>query len=190
LRSRNAAGTRQLGRIGQGGGAGGAATLNSLCVVGQRLFFVADDGILGAELRFFSLDGDTGAFAQTYGNSHCPGLGGVVPRIAAGGLPRLGNSAFTVDVSAARANSIALLALGFAPAAAPIGTCRALVAPVELRPWVFTDALGFGRTPLPVPADPAFLGLQAFVQYAVVDSAGPIFDGVSLSDALWLRVGT
>jgi hypothetical protein len=56
--------------------------------------------------------------------------------------------------------------------------------------WVATDAGGFARTPLGIPNEPVYLGVQLFGQYAVFDAAGTLFDGLALSDALWLRLGT
>ena len=85
-----------------------------------------------------------------------------------------------------------MLVIGFAPAAIPLNPCRALVAPpYDIMLFSGTDAAGFARTPIAVPGGPAFLGLRAFGQYAVVDPAGGLFGaGLSLSDALCMQVGT
>ena len=184
------AGTFVLGRLGFGAGSG-AAALHSLQMVGNRLFCVADDGVLGEELWMFDLATGNAAFAQNYGASQCQGTGGRLPHIAANGLPRLGNAGFGIDLSNARPAAFATLGLGFAPSAQVLDGCRILLAaPFQSLPLRTTDGSGFTRTPFPVPASPAYQGLQLFSQYAVFDPAGALLDGFALSEGLWLRLGT
>lgn len=184
-----ASGTFALGRIGFGAGSG-AATLRSPVVVGNRLFCVADDGVLGEELWMFDLATGNAAFAQNYGASQCPGLGGVLPHIAGNGLPQLGNAGFAIDLSHARPTAFAALGLALAPSQQVLDGCRILLAlPFQTLPLRTTDAAGFARTPFPVPASPAYQGLQLFGQYAVFDPAGALLDGFALSEGLWLRLG-
>jgi len=162
----------------------------SLVVVADRLFFRADDGVLGSELWVLQLGAGGQALAVAYGQSACPGTGGLLPRIASRGLPVLGNAAFAIDVTDARSLSPALVALGLAPAANSFGSCRLLVAqPFVCLPAVVTDAAGFARTPVPIPANPVHTGLQMFAQYAVFDPAGRLLQGLSLSDGLRLQLG-
>jgi ELWxxDGT repeat protein len=184
-----AAGSSQLGRIGLQTGSG-AAAIRSLCVVGQRLFFVADDGVLGEDLWVIELGGANGAQAVAYGQSNCPGTGGNTPRISSHGLPQLGNAAFALDVADARPGSLAFAGVSFAPTSISLGQCRVLVAPTIVSlPAVLTDPVGFARTPLAIPAHPSYAGLQLFAQYAVLDPQGALLGGLALSGGLRLRLG-
>jgi ELWxxDGT repeat protein len=186
----SAPGTLQLGRLGAVAGAG-AATLHSLRLVGTKLFFVADDGVLGEELWVFELGAPNLALAQNYGSSSCPGTGNRTPRIAPFGLPAIGNNAFAVDVDNAMPNSLAVLFLSFAPSAIVLDGCRVLLGlPATSLSAVFTDTAGAARTPFPIPANPALQGVQVFGQYLVLDPNGPLFGDFSLSDGLRMRVGT
>jgi ELWxxDGT repeat protein len=190
LSNGSSGGTLTLGRIGFGGGSG-AASLRAPTVVGNRLFFAADDGVLGEELWMFDLAIGNGAFAQTYGASLCPGTGGQLPRIVANGLPRLGSTTFAIDLRDARPTALATLCLGLAPSSLTLDGCRILLAaPFQSLPFVATDAAGQARTAFPVPSSPTFQGLQLFAQYAVLDPAGALFDGIALSEGLWLRIGS
>ncbi|HEX6810578.1 MAG TPA: hypothetical protein VF384_03040, partial [Planctomycetota bacterium] len=184
-----AAGTQQLGRIGAVAGAG-AATIHSLRLAGTKLFFVADDGVLGEELWVFDFGAPNAALAQNYGSSNCPGTANRTPHIAAFGLPVIGNGGFAVDVDSAMPNSIAVLFVSFAPSAFVLDGCRVLLGlPVTSLSSAFTDPTGFARTPFPIPANPALQGFQVFGQYLVLDPAGPLFGDFTLSDGLRMRLG-
>jgi hypothetical protein len=97
---------------------------------------------------------------------------------------------FAIDVTNARPAALAILMFGFAPAALSIDNCRVLVAaPFTGMPPVFTDAAGFARTPLPIPGNTRYAGLQLFGQWAVFDPSGPLRQGASLSDGLRMQLG-
>ena len=162
----------------------------NLRVVGSKLFFVGDDGVLGEELWVFDLGAQNGALAQNYGSSQCPGTANRTPRIAAVGLPTIGNGSFAVDCDNALPNSLAVLFVALAPSAAVLDTCRVLLGlPATAAATVPTTATGTARTPFPIPANAALNGMQLFGQYVVLDPLGPLFGDFSLSDGLWLRVG-
>ncbi len=187
-------GTFQIGRLGSvastSAGAG-AAKIHSLLPVDDRLFFVADDGVFGEELWVFTLDGQNGAFAQNYGASLCPGTGGVTPEIRAFGLPQVGNGAFALDLVNGMPNSVAFVVAGFSPSLFAIDGCRILVGvPWIFLPAVLTNAAGGARTPLPIAADPTQIGTSWFGQYVVLDPNGPLFGDLSMSNGLWMRLGT
>jgi ELWxxDGT repeat protein len=184
-----AAGTLQLGRMGATAG-GGAASIANLRVVGNKLFFVGDDGVLGEELWVFDLGAPNGALAQNYGSSQCPGTANRTPRIAAFGLPTIGNGSFAIDCDNALPNSLAVLFAAQAPSLAILDGCRVLLGlPATDLPAVLTTPNGTARTPFPVPANQALNGLQFFAQYVVLDPQGPLFGDFALSDGLWLRLG-
>jgi len=80
---------------------------------------------------------------------------------------------------------------GSAPSTPVAASGFALLAlPFQSMPLVSSDAAGFARTPFPVPAGASFQGLQLFAQYAVFDPSGALLGGFSLSEGLWLRLGT
>jgi ELWxxDGT repeat protein len=186
-----AAGTRRLGQMGSRPGAG-ASILALLTPVGDRLFFHAgiDDGA-GQELWVVPLQGGSAPAVAVYGDSLCPGTGGLVPRIGAAGLPQLGNAAFAIDVTQARPLSFATLQLGFGRANVALGACRVLVLPpLASMPLVATTLHGTARTPVPVPGNPNLLGLRVNGQYAVFDANGALLGGFALSDGIEFRIGS
>jgi ELWxxDGT repeat protein len=181
-------GTVQLGRIGTLAGSG-AATLASFTLAGDKLVFLADDGILGEELWAFPFGGSQLAFATPYGTG-CRGSSNVTPRIAAGGLPRLANSAFTIDLTNARAGATAFVELGFQPLGLPLGSgCTLLLLPSFSLPPIVTDGAGFGRTSLPIPADPALVGGGLYGQYVVVDPGAAFQSLIALTNGLQMTLG-
>jgi hypothetical protein len=180
---------RQLGRLGTTAGAG-AASLHSLVAIGTKLYFVADDGVLGEELWVFDLGAPNAALAQNYGQSQCPGTGNRTPRIQPFGLPTVGNASFALDLDNALPNALATAAVALAPSNLVIDGCRVLLGlPFTNLPVVITSPTGTARTPLPIPGNPALLGFQLFAQYVVVDPNGPLLGEFALSDGLWVRVG-
>ena len=52
-----------------------------------------------------------------------------------------------------------------------------------------TDAAGAGSAPLPIPADPSYVGLNLFYQWVIVDAGGGILGAFSASDALQVVLG-
>ncbi len=186
-----AAGTVRVGAMGTVPGSG-ATRISLPTVVDGRIYFYGGIGDgAGDELWFAPLQQQGLAFTQSYGGSLCPGTNGMQPRITAAGAPRLGNASFAIGLHQARSNSAAVLALGFAPADTLLGTCHVLVAqPLTATPLVATDNLGTAHTPLPMPSDPAFVGLRLCGQYLVFDPQGALFGAFTLTDGLQLVIGT
>jgi ELWxxDGT repeat protein len=185
-----AAGTTRLGLMGTRPGSG-AMVARSLTLAGDLLFFVGGvEGASGEELWAIDLPGLGAAFARSYGEGHCPGGGGIEPRIAAVGLPRLGNATFAFDLFDARPLSQAVLNFGFAAANLPIGPCRLLVAPpLASLPTIVTDPLGAGRATLAIPGDPGLAGLRLHAQFAVLDPAGALSGVAALSSGMLAHIG-
>lgn len=171
----------------QGNGVG-AADLGEIYSNGADVFFAADDGVLGIEP--WSLN--TGApFVLDYG-SGCAGTGQPVPKISAsGGGPAIGNAAFAVDVSNAQPVTFAPLFIGFAPSNINLGSgCSALVQfPILTFGPAVTSAAGSGSVAVPLPNDPAAIGVSLFFQYGVVAATGPFLGFLDLSDGLHVQVG-
>jgi hypothetical protein len=52
-----------------------------------------------------------------------------------------------------------------------------------------TSAVGQGVVFLPLPSNPAFLGVELRIQWVVFDNVGPISGGITLCSAQVIRVG-
>jgi hypothetical protein len=135
----------------------------------------------------------TGASVALYG-AGCAGVAGV-PGLRTNGLPQLGNATFRVGVEHAAPSALAVLWWSDASASAPIaGACSLLVdAGSGLPVWAsVTSASGVRVEPLPIPNQPALLGLELYCQWLVEDAAGtPLsgFLGLAASRGARLRVG-
>ncbi len=171
-----------------GGNGVGAASFGEIFGAGADVFFAANDGVLGVEPWTLS----TGSpFALEYGVG-CAASGQPKPEIgSSGGLPSIGNAAFAVDVGNAVPNSIAALYLGFAPANVNVGLgCSVLLQfPAVSFGTAFTNASGDGSVPVPLPNNPAGIGLGVFFQYAVLSPTGPFLGFLDLSNGLHVQIG-
>lgn len=141
---------------------------------------------------------DAGAFESTsfaiFG-SGCPGTGGLVPMIGSSGTVALGSTNFSVDLSNAAPNTLAILIGGVSrtmagPIALPFdlgGGCFVRTSQEAAFTGV-TTAQGTAFLPLPIPSNPQFVGTDFFLQWAVFDpnSASPF--GVTTSDAGALQI--
>jgi hypothetical protein len=138
--------------------------------------------------------GSQQALFALYG-SGCPdGTGPILMR--SNGLPFLGNSAFRIGLSDARAGIPALLFLGLTRGNIALDpACTLLVDPLQLIA-VLTLATGPGGSalvPLPVPADPSLQGGVAVAQWLAVDDQAPglqFLGGGAMSAGAQLRLGT
>ena len=131
------------------------------------------------------------ALAQPCG-SGCAGTGGLVPVLAATGLPTAGNAAFATQIS----NALGLvpwfigLSLGNAETALN-GSCTLYLDDPISFILLFTDASGQGSFNLPIPtAPPDFSGLDIYFQGAVFDPNGLFAPGISFSNALRIQIGS
>ncbi|MFK7742829.1 MAG: hypothetical protein AB8H80_21135 [Planctomycetota bacterium] len=151
--------------------------------VGDRLLFVADDGIHGYEL--FSMPfADTGDYAADVYGSGC--AAGATPTIALGGAARVGQT-FAFDLGDAPANTIAVLALSDRRGAVPIPGCTLRLGGALEIATVATDAQGDAS--LSATASPALLGARFDVQYFAFDSTGPAFGFLSATPGLEIVIG-
>ena len=167
----------------------GAVQILELTSVGSKVFFFADDGVVGLEPWVLDLNGGAIPFTSTYGRG-CRGTDNAIPAIGARGLPALGNGNFAATVGNGAPVSQALLNVGIAPTQIAIGGCRVLVAPPQIDAGIaLLDANGQGSAGLPVPANPALLGAQLFAQWIVLDPNGQLLGIASLSDGLRIQIG-
>lgn len=187
----SAAGTVRLGLFGSRPGSG-ASNLSKLTPAGGRIFCHASiDSAAGEELWVLPLQGSGQASAVVYGDSLCPGTLGLVPQIAAFGLPGLGNASFAVDLSQAPAATLAVSFFGVGAQDVPAFGCRLLVqGPLTAGPALVTSPFGLARTNLPIPATPGLVGASVFGQYLVLDANGPFLGTFTLSNGLAIQIGS
>jgi hypothetical protein len=130
----------------------------------------------------------------------CPGSGGLVPLVQAGGgfpFAGAGNPGFVVVISSALGGAIATLVLGASSLSPPldlgslgVAGCSLHVSPDILLPAVASGAgigVGFASVAVPVPSDPALAGAHVFVQWYVADP-GPAAVPGAMSGAVDLAV--
>jgi len=110
-----------------------------------------------------------------------------VPVLGNEGLPII-NTSYNVTLSDAPANRVAILSLGVSDKQwgafnlpldlSPVAPGCKLLASLDLMIGILTDAQGKAKTPVPLPNNTAFLGVDFFHQYIIVEpvnSLGLIF---------------
>jgi ELWxxDGT repeat protein len=156
-------------------------------VAGHDWLFVADDGVVGAELWRLPVASLEGTLARNFGQP-CFHPGGHRTSIAARGVPRLGNASFAFELHGAEPTTFAGLLVGFGAADLPL--------PAGCRLWVrdpvllvsFTNGAGSTSVGLSIPADPIYLGTPVAGQFLALDPpAGPA--EFALTDGLSVLVG-
>ncbi len=130
------------------------------------------------------------------------GSGGFRPAIGTmGGDPLLGNPNFAVTLGRAYGGTTAVLGIGLSNTSYS-GVNLPLALPGIPSAWIFVSpdvvvtavtsgsgpGMGSTSVPLPIPNDPALLGLAVYFQWLVQDPP-PGFDGLSLSDAMMIKIG-
>ncbi|MEM7307617.1 MAG: hypothetical protein AAF682_13145 [Planctomycetota bacterium] len=116
---------------------------------------------------------DFALWSLPVGGTGCAGAGGVVPS-AAHSTPALGDPSFSVDLADALPGATALLAVSFDEVetdACGIGVSFAPSSAPSLN-VLQVGANGGATQGIPLPADPALLGVDVYAQWAVVDPAG------------------
>jgi hypothetical protein len=119
-----------------------------------------------------------------------PGCAGP-PSIGMNGAPQIGNASFAITCANAPASGTGLLGISDAPFAPPLLVAGAWIWIDPTSVGFFTlfatsNAVGAAQIPVPIPNLPALVGLQAFAQFAWLDSCAP--GGVSASNALSITV--
>lgn len=113
------------------------------------------------------------------------GCGSPPPRIAARTRPRIGQSAFGLELWT-HANAPVLWILGHQPASTPVGGGCTLLVQSLATTFVLADATGLASQPIPL-ASPALRGLSVLCQAGALDAAAPA--GFVLSSVLQIVVG-
>jgi len=120
----------------------------------------------------------------------CAGTNGI-PRLDSTGRPALGNAAFAVRLSSARAATVALFLLDGPGSATPLpGGCTLFTGATPLVSVQATDGVGQAAQPLPIPNDPGLLGVALRSQWAVVDPNGAFVQTISFSNGCFLVLGS
>jgi len=120
-----------------------------------------------------------------------PGAGGIAPLIGSqGGVPKVGNAAFSVTMRKAAASSAAGFLLGFDQASLPFKGGVLLVdlaGPFVLLPLT-TSPTGSASIPFAIPSDPLLAGLEVDCQWIVQDPGAVA--GIALSPGLQIIIGS
>ncbi|MGH7150068.1 MAG: NosD domain-containing protein, partial [Planctomycetota bacterium] len=127
----------------------------------------------------------------------CRGTFGLIPRLGIAGPPAIGNGSFAVALSGAPGGTTSVLVVGVSLPPSPINlaalglpACSLFVSPdiCVVAPTPGTGLVdGNLTTSLPIPNDPAFLGLHLYFQSHAADSPGPIVPA-ALSPAIDVAV--
>ncbi len=119
--------------------------------------------------------------------AYSPGLAGVsgIPTLAAVGEPRLGNSAFAINLASAAASAPIAWVIGAATANIPVFGGVVAVQP-DLVLALGTNGSGAATQPIPVPNIAALVNQSLFTQVAIVDAAA--VQGIALSAAARITV--
>lgn len=181
-----AAGTRRLFDLNPGPS---SSSPTGFSVVGDRVLFAADDGVVGYELFAMPLSMAGAAVVEGIGQG-CSGTAGT-PALAGIGPPALGNASFGYRLSRAAPSAPAALFLALRPATTPLGGGCTLYVPFggNATMSAVTDATGRCSWPLPVPMTPSLVGMNVFTQAAVLDPNGAFAGAVSFSNGVRAVVG-
>jgi hypothetical protein len=126
--------------------------------------------------------------------SGCPGLS---VSASVQGAPILGNANFSLTLNGAAPFSFALALAQYnvpsesTPALVSVPPCFHILDLTQSISEIaaITSAVGQGVVFLPIPNNPAFLGVELRNQWVVFDNVGPISGGITLSSAQVIRVG-
>jgi hypothetical protein len=170
-----------------GGASYGAATTVGVGTTPQSIAIGDLDGNGGTDIAVTNdVTGDASVLINGKGTAWTDigfGLAGVsgIPSLVGTGTLAVGTRA-SVDLTNAAPSSTAVLFLSLASNPSPFKGGTLATVPVFMSFTLGTD--GTGSLPIPVPSWPPGMpsGFTFYVQYAIVDAAGPI--GVSLSNAI------
>jgi len=178
-----AAGTLRIADLAPGGGSSNPQFLG---VAGERLYYLADDGVTGMEPGSMPL-GVVGNPALESLGIGCAGAAGL-PELAAG-TPRLGGQ---IGYQLRRARAFAPCLFGFSVGRATTvlqGGCVLHLGGGAVAVLTGANGLGEAGYGLAVPNDPAFVGLGIAAQALVVDAAGTALPGLAASQGLLAVLG-
>ena len=155
--------------------------------VNKRLVFSAMSGIEGFEPHVLELSKLMTPIAQSTGRG-CPGFRQLAPRIGAQAAPTVGNRGFQITLQHTVSNAPFVLGLAVSRNPVTVRGCS-----LEILPLLTIAGRATGRgsavVAMGIPNNPALLGQEAVVQFAVGDRAGQWPGGIALSPALRIVVG-
>jgi ELWxxDGT repeat protein len=192
------AGTQQMADSLPGSGDGAKADFSlsftsTVAVAGDRLVFSASDGTTGLELHSVPFAATGAWLAESFGFG-CGGFGS--PRAQALNAPILGQQ-FLVGLSAATPLAPALLEIAPNAQQLPVeqllgpgvgAGCTLYLAGSQFLGSAQTDATGNASLSLQLPANPALVGLDFYLQWLSLTPGGPILGAAELSSALAVLV--
>jgi ELWxxDGT repeat protein len=164
----------------------GSSNPQFLAVAGDRVFFLADDGVTGQELWSMPL-GVLGNAALEAIGAGCAGSNGI-PDLQGLAAPRIGGA---LDCGLQRVRPLAPVLLGLATDEAPSpwsGTCTLQLAGSVALLLATSDGLGNLRRTFAIPAAPALVGAKVVAQAGVLDPLGA-GGGLAFSNGLLAVVG-
>ena len=180
-----AAGTQLLADAAPGSA---SSWTQSFVRAGERIYWQGFDAVTGYELWSLSL-ANAGLSAKTTFGTSCD-LGNTAPRIAAVDVPRLGNPAFGLRLTAAPPSAFALLLWNVLREGTQFGACTLHPSLPVLSIGFVSDAAGNAFATAPIPNDPGFLGMSLFAQWLVAAPGGPLLGLGVASDAVHVVVGS
>ncbi len=155
--------------------------------VGTDLYFVADDYQHGPELWRLPLAQLQVPLVDTIA-AGCAPIGGQGPRLAALGLPVLGNPSFGLRVEGAPPTTFVVTAFDTTPLPVVFAGCTLAFANPLVIVVGASDAAGVQTTSFGIPAATSLLGVILLAQDLVVDANGP-GGWFTLSNALRTMIG-
>lgn len=139
--------------------------------LGNRVFISADDGIHGRELHVLPLLAFDAFVAETFG-SGCAPTSTPTPTIGVLG-DAIASAPFVIEATALPPSAPSLVLFGVDSAALSIGFgCTLYVAPPFFSFATATN--GSGALQVPVPSNPALLGLHAYLQFLASGTGGAL----------------
>ncbi len=159
-------------------------------IVAASLLFHALDPAVGREPRAVPLAALAAPWlVRSFGGGCSGGAGRDRPELATAGTPTLGDARFalTLDHAAPNAASALLIDPGvrlFSPSG-----CGLWLAGAVVNVPRSTGGQGAAQLGLPVPTDPALVGLLLHAQWLVADTGGGLLGQASASNALQVVVG-
>jgi ELWxxDGT repeat protein len=182
-------GTTQIADLNAGpiGSTPGVFVTNSAA---SSILFPATDSVVGRELFAMTAASVGASLLDPYGVG-CAGTGGRIPQISAGS-PTSGNLGYAVHLSNGFGPGSGALLFGVNGANLPYSGCTILVDPASTLIALPTtiDASGNASVGLPIRVNAAWVGFSMYLQFFVVDPAGPFLGGGStLSGGLRAQIG-
>ncbi|MCR9247594.1 MAG: hypothetical protein NXI31_21425 [bacterium] len=131
-------------------------------------------------------NGSTSYATRTYITTSTP----LAPTLT--GDPAIIGTTKDTDLTTAPANTIAMLGVGFSNPATDLSSLGApgciAQSSAELVVWTVTDGLGRATVSLPVPYEPAFLGVELHEQFATLTNQNAL--GISFSNGALVEIGS